>query len=342
MDLFKPKIVPGYVPDTFDNRDVWVDEVYAGDVELPRAFKVEGYAYRDQGPFPFCVSMACCAETRRQLATLELSQPHTFFNAGGSKTGSSIRNNLDHIVKLGAIPYTTMPFPEDLYAKFENWYDVMRKQALSIPSKDGKMIPGYAKVICNERDLKMAILNHGGLIVPVAAFGDYFKGKSKRTRSDDNHVVVLKGWDDDLGIWYLHDSLIWKTNGEHTVDKSYQFGSAYSILALPQNWREIRDEKRSEGMQDALNHYGLKRSLEREIEVANEMLKQFKAFNNQSVLEAAGRFWPLYTNAIAYGGYSYRDIVNDCYNWRRTGEHIFDLNHETREQWHKRVKGIIT
>lgn len=347
LDIFKPKSVPGFVQDSFDHRDVWVDELFGGTESLPKSFKTDGFAYKDQGLFPFCVAMACVAETQRRYAksdgkTYEFSQPHLFFNAGGNQNGSSIRDNLDVLVKNGAIKSELDPLPANVYDRPDNWYETMRKNALGIPFKDAKLIQGYARVICNEDTIKQAIMTYGACIVPVAAYGDYFKEGSKRTRWDDNHVVLVKGWDDDLNIWYLHDSLFWKTAGEHTVDKSYAFQSAFAIADLPENWREIRDAARSENMVNALDHYGQKRSLELEITVANEMLKQFKSFNNQSVLDASGRFWTTYINAIAYGGYTYKDVVNSCYNWRRTGQQLFDFDHQTRAQWAKTVKGLLT
>lgn len=338
-----PKFNSGYVPDELDPRDIWLDEVYAGDTDpLPESYRIEGLPFRDQGLYPYCGSMACTSAAQFEYSqigqTVEFSQPKTFYEAGGTPQGSTIRGNLDVLVKHGAIPYKDFPLPKDVNDRPEDWYQINKKTALDLPFRDAKKINGYAKVICLPDHLKRAILRYGCIIVPVAAYGAYFSptGYAKRVNWDDNHLVVLKGW--DKNGWLIHDSLSWKTNGDRWLDISYQFAVAYCLLDLPEDWREKRDEVRKATAPNALEHYGQRRSLAREIEVANELLKQLKAFNNQSVLEAAGRFWTVLTNAIAYGGYSYRDACNDVYNWRRTGQHIFDFNHETREQWAKRIK----
>ena len=343
---FPPKVNYGFKPDSFDPRDVWRDEVYAGEKPaLPKSFRVENISYKNQYQNPFCGAMAVTSLSQQKYKELdgqehEFSQPHLFYNAGGSIWGSSVRPLLEVATNSGLIPYNVLPISNDTMVFFKDRYDVEKKAALNIPFKDAKKINGYAKVICTEEKLKEAIMQDNGVVVPVAAYGAYFApGANKRVVGEDNHLVYLKGWDE--GKWLIHDSLAWQTQGDRWLDGSYQFASAYSILDLPENWKELRDIARANIAPSALEHYGQPRSLEREISVANELLVQLKAFNNQSVLEAAGRFWGLYTNAICYGGYSYRDCINSCYNWRRTGEQLFDFNHETRQQWYNRVKGII-
>lgn len=345
LNPFRPKQVFGYKPNSFDPRDVWRDEVYAGPTDkLPESFKTEGLSFKNQFQNPFCGAMAVVTAAQQKYKELngkeyEFSQPHLFYNAGGSIFGSSVRPLLDVATKSGLIPYKDFPINEDTTTFFKDRYPIERKTALDMPFRDAKKILGYAKVICNDAHLKQAIVEDGGVIVPVAAYGSYFtQDASKRVSGDDNHLVFLKGW--DKGKWLIHDSLAWKTNGDRWLDSSYQFASAYSVLDLPENWKEIRDGVRVELAPNALEHYGQRRSLEREIEVANELLKQLKAFNNQSVLEAAGRWWTILISAICYGGYSYRDCINSLYEYRRSGHHIFDFNLETRDQWYKRIKGL--
>lgn len=339
---FSPKLKSGYIPNDLDPRDVWLDEIYAGTEDpLPELYRIEGLPYKDQGLYPYCGSMSSITAAQYEYKQLgkdvEFSQSKLFYEAGGTPEGTSIRSNLDVLVNNGAIPYKDLPLPPNVYDRKDDWYSVNKKTALNMPFRDAKKINGYAMVICTEEKLKRAIMKYGCLLVPVAAYGAYFaEGASKRVNWDDNHLVALKGW--EKGKWLIHDSLAWKTKGDRWLDISYQFAVAYCLLDLPEDWREKRDEVRETLAPNALEHYGQKRSLAKEIEVANKLLEELKAFNNQSVLEAAGRFWGVLTNAIAYGGYSYRDCINDVYNWRRTGEHIFDFNHETREQWASRIK----
>lgn len=339
------KLNSGFLRDGADFRDVWLDEIYAGDTgPLPESYRIEGLPFKDQFQNPFCGAMAVVTAAQHKYKQLdgkdyEFSQPHLFYQAGGTVQGSSTRPLLDVATKPGLIPYKDFPIKNDTTTFFKDRYAAERKAALDMPFRDAKKINGYARVICTEDRLRSAILTYGGLVTPVAAYGAYFAdGASKRVNGEDNHLVYRHGWEKDRLL--VHDSLAWKTNGDRWLDSSYQFASAYCLLDLPENWREIRDEARAKVAPNALEHYGQRRSLEREIEVANELLKQLKAFNNQSVLEAAGRFWTVLVNAIAYGGYSYRDCINDVYNWRRTGQHIFDFNYETRDNWANRIKQL--
>lgn len=343
MNFFQPKQTFGFIPDSFDPKDFWRHEFYAGEkADFPKKFVVENLSFKDQGQFPFCGAMACTTAIQQKFKEAdgreyEFSQMHMFFHGGGQPYGSSIRGNLDVAVNNGVIPYKSLPLPEKINDRFDGWYETLKKTALNTPFRDAKKIPGYARVIPTEAKIKTAILEDGGLIVPVAAYGAYFtQDGSRRVKGEDNHLVYLKGWDENF--WYLHDSLSWKTNGERRLSLDYQFASAYSVLDLPANAREISDAGRAAVAPNALDHYGQKRNFERETAVANELVIRFKAFKNQSVFDAAGIFWPVYINAIAYGGYSYTDVINSCYNWRRTGQQIFDFNRETRLQWAQRVK----
>lgn len=346
FDFFKPKQIYGFIPDTFDDRDLWRDEIYAGNtVTFAKAYRTEGVSFKEQFQNPICGAMAIVTAAQQKYKELngkeyEFSQPHLFYNAGGTPQGSSIRPLLNVATKQGLIPYKDFPIKNDTTTFFKDRYEIERRTALNMPFRDAKKINGYAKVICNEAHLKEAIIADGGVAVPVAAYGAYFSDTaSKRVSGNDNHLVYLKGWDE--GKWLIHDSLAWKTNGDRWLDGSYQFASAYSVLDLPADWREVRDAVRAELAPNALNHYGQNRSLEREIAVANELLQQLKAFKNQSVLEAAGRWWLILVSSICYGGYSYRDCINSLYAYRRTGQHIFDFDHQTHAQWAIDKKHLI-
>lgn len=329
---------PGLIEDSFDPRDVWEDEVIGGEVSLPEKYLIEGLVYERQGGYPFCASFAATTllEYKYQKAGEEcaFSQPHLFFRAGGTTTGSTFRNNLEVARKSGLIPYPEMPMP-GIVPK-DNWYPTLRDEAFRIPFKDPKKLLNYVKVSPDREKIKAALLRHGPLLIGVCAKGDYYKGHSKRTYDYDNHAVLLVGWDER--DWIIFDSLSWaqKTNGYVTLDISYTFRSVYAVTELPDNWKEYVTEKREKPFENALNHYGKVRDFEAEQRFATKLLDAFNAFNNKSVTDAAGRFWPILINAGVYGGYSldyYKwgrwqpgDLINFVYHWRRTGEYLFDLN----------------
>jgi hypothetical protein len=180
------------------------------------------------------------------------------------------------------------------------------------------------------------------VLVGVAASGGWWKDKANRSKPEDNHAVLLVGYEQD-DSWIVFDSLQPEKdfNGYHRLSSEYTFSSAYAITELPANWKELRDEAR-EAPPGNKERYGKQRNYEAEVAFANKMLAEFKRFNNQSVLEAAGRFWETLIRAGVYGGYSLTytkwgrwmpgDLINSVYNWRRTGKHLFDFNKLRNEQ----------
>jgi hypothetical protein len=337
----------GYIEDTFDPRDVWADELFAGETkDLPEYHKEVGFKYEKQGVYPYCVSFACStlAEWKyRALHSKEhsFSQSHLFYTSEGNEKGSSARQNLNVLSSIGGVDYHLYPMPENVMKKPNDWLIIGRKYANGVPTGDAKKIPGYMRVISSKKNLKEAILDHGALVVGVWVNKKYYSGSAIREVEDDNHVVLLVGWDNVDGKWIIFDSLSWVEGnaGYGTLSQDYTFRFAYAIEALPEDWKQKRDEARKQP-QGALEHYGQQRVWQKELDAAQAILEAFKRLNNKPVFDAASRFWTVYINAVAYGGYSTTDILNDCYNYRRTGEQIFDFNLETRDQWATRVKGL--
>lgn len=319
----------GFVPDSFDERDIWEDEVLgSGDIEdVPPSYNVENLVYDQQGKFPFCVSFACSTLLEhlynKDGMSRAFSQPHLFFHAGGTSRGSGFRANLQILKNKGAIPYSQMPMPG---VKADDWEEALRKEAIAKPFNEAQTLKGYVKVTPTAEHLKKAVMAYGPLLVGVQAKGDYYSGSAKRSSGEDNHAVLLAGWTPRQ--WVIFDSLRWveKKGGYGTLDAEYKFNTAYAVTELPKNFVAKVEKVRSKPFEDALNHFGKVRNLEAEQRNAVKLLDAFKRFNNKSVLDAAGRFWTVYTNCLTYGDYTVTDLVNDTYNWRRTGQHIFDLN----------------
>lgn len=333
----------GFIQDTFDPRDIWLDEVLGGDeVTLPPAYTIEGLPYEPQGGYPFCASFASTTMLEylynRDGMGRAFSQPHLFFHAGGSKVGSTFRSNLNVAKDLlkGVIPYSKFPMPNPKIGKPEGWFETMSAKAFATPFNEALQLTGYARVISDQEHLKQAIMAHGPILVGVSTKGGYYQGNAKRVSPTDNHAVLLVGWTPTQ--WQIFDSLWWveKKGGYGTLDASYTFNSAYAITELPKNVKAKVEKVRSAPFEDALNHYGKPGDHEAEVRFANKMLDEFKRFNNQSVLDAAGRFWTVLINAGVYGGYSLSytkygmwqpgDLINFVYHWRRTGGYLFDLN----------------
>jgi len=337
--MLDPK-TPGLLSDSFDPRDIWLDEILAGETISPEKFIIEELPYERQFGFPFCVSFATTTlieyHYKKQGDVRAFSQPHLFFSAGGTTAGSTFRGNLYTAKERGVIPYTEMPMPKPDFIFLEDWFGNLKDQVARIGFKDSATITGFAHVQPNPEVLKAALLTSGPILVGVSTKGDYYKGNAKRASSIDNHAVLLVGWNEKS--WIIFDSLGWaeRTKGYVTLDLAYTFNTGYVVTELPKKWQKEVEAVRSEPFAHALNHYGKPRDYGAEVKFAGEMLTAFEKFNNKSVLDAAGRFWAVLINAGVYGGYNlsyYKwgmwqpgDIINDVYNWRRTGEHIFDFN----------------
>lgn len=339
-DLLGQTDNPGLLPDSFDPRDIWLDEILGGEVTLPKKFKIEGLNYQKQFSYPFCASFATTTMVEYQYKKLgkdlAFSQPHLFFRGGGSPTGSSFRGNLEVARQegKGLISENEMPLPKG--ERSANWFQELHDQAMRIPFKDAKRILGYARVQPDAEKLKAALTSYGPILIGVYAGGDYYHGHSLRSKPTDNHAILLAGWDER--DWITFDSLAWveRYQGYGTIGLQYALNSAYAVIEMPSNAKETVEKARSEPYAEALDHYGKPRNLEAEQRFAIAMLDEFRRFNNQSVLDAAGRFWFALINAGVYGGYSLSytkygiwqpgDLINFVYAWRRTGEFIFDLN----------------
>jgi hypothetical protein len=332
---------PGLLPDSHDPRDVFLDEIVSGsDSPLPRSYRTSGLKFEYQGAWPFCAAFATTtmSELAIRMATgqnWDFSQPHMFFRAGGTRNGSSFRANLGIATGGGCIPYARFPMPDGLYDL--DGFDAMRDRALAEPFGESHVVPGYARVVTDRDALKRAVIDHGALLVGVAASGGYWGDRAKRPRNKpDNHAVLLVGWEED-DAWVVFDSLEPAAgfDGYHVLSPDYRFDSAYAVTGLPEDWKEIRDAARTPPANNA-SFYGKRRNLELEQRNAIAMLDEFRRFGNKSVLDAAGRFWIMLVNAVTYGGYSisYRkwgmwqpgDVINDIYSWRRTGKHLFDFD----------------
>jgi len=345
----------GFLKDSFDPRDYWLDEVQllCGEEtkEIPDSYVVPDLKFDHQAGYPYCVSYAITTALEKKIRSYTgvvkaFSQPHLFHHSGGSQNGSWIRRTLNTVVDKGCIPEARLPRPQD---KPKDWFDKMQKEAESIPFADSSRLKVYARVAMEEPMMKQAIIDHGPIVTSLSTNRanfvqpNYWSKKFTRFTKTDTHAVLIAGWDEDEEgkYWIIFDSLNGGNygvgdhqgllDGYHRISREYDFYSGYVMVELPVNvnHEQVKEEvikNREVEFSVALSHYGKPRDFSKEVEVANELRRQFEDFKNQSVLEAAGKFWTTYINAVAYGNYSYRDCINDCYNWRRTGNHAFNLN----------------
>lgn len=325
----------GFIDNPFDERDVWEDEILGGvdTKDIPESYRIEGLRYQPQGSYPFCVSFAVTTMAEHWYKNeFSFSQPHLFFHSNGGKNGSSFRANLDTAREYGMVSESLAPMPERITGKPSDWLEALGGKYKAIPFSDAKKIGGYVRIKSDAESIKRAILQHGPLLVGVhAGSGDYYTGNGVRVKDTDNHAILLVGW--TKTHWVIFDSLFWvkKNSGYGTLSISYTFPSAYAMTSLPENWKQLRDEKRSNGWENVLNHYGKEGDHEKEVSTANELARLIA--KNKDAQSVAGKFWLVYVNAIVYGGYTFTDIINDAYNFATKGVHIFNFNNQTRSDW---------
>lgn len=344
MTKFSPY---GLLPQPFDPRDLWEDELLGGTAEeaLPASYKNPQIgAFEPQGAWPFCVAFSVTgmlegAIRKAQGIVLQLSQPHLFFNAGGGPNGTYFRAALDVAVKKGCISAGAFPMPAQLWDT--EAFDGFKRAALAQPFVNPKKALGYVRINPTAEAIKRAILKYGQVMVGVVASGGYWNADKLRPAGrDENHATRLFGWDDregKRGVFYAIDSLQPKANfdGVHTFSQDYEFFSIYALTELPADWKEQQAASRAK-YQTALDHYGKPRNLEAEQRASLALLDAFRRLTDKLTLDSAGPLWTVYVNAVAYGGYSvsYRkllrempgDIINDAYSRRVNGREVFDFN----------------
>lgn len=148
---------------------------------------------------------------------------------------------------------------------------------------------------------------------------------SKPKRISFLHAVVILGVDGN-GNWIFFDSLrkAGETNGIRVMSYDYDILTAFSFVDLPNGWKVTSHEVRDDKFANALNHYGLPRSIQIEQTMATNFSATIKL--NPTLSSLIGADWSICVNALSYGGYSEQDLLNHYTAIRRGLPPIFDLN----------------
>jgi len=340
----KPKNT-GFIEDVWDPRDIWVDELVKGtDEALPEEFLTDDLKFEPQGAYPFCGSFATITAIEHAIKKetgkeVNYSQPHLFFNCGGTKEGSSARGNLSRSKNFGLLDLEELPMPfiKDTTSEWEE----LKRKAFTKPGTD--KILGYVRVGTNKDQLKRAIRDYGVVITGAYAGSswgnNYWSKNHKRVKSYDTHLIDLVGWDED-GTWDIFDSLqpSGNFNGYHRFHNSYTFNFGYVITAISKDTIDSVNNGRKDPYQTCLDHYGKQRDLAAEIAFANKMYKTFEKYTDKRDLDAAGPWWSILINMGVYAGYNLEyykwgrwhsgDLINFVVQWRRSGftQTIFNPN----------------
>lgn len=333
--------LPNKLP--IDPRDAWKDLIMAGEINETKDVDHSSKLRKEfQGYKPFCVSYSS-AKVFDAIENKDSSQDALALMTNTQEWGNYTNAVFIWMAEQGLVKQSDFP---DI--SLETWntikglgnniknevpqniYDKLIK-----PKKLGWMRLDTSKTILSSEVQTKPLI----VIMPI---GESFYTKNDVIEPPKQqyllHQTVLAGIKHGKG-YKIHDSLRGPlADGEYYLDWNYPILSAYELTAsMPFDWKEKQQASLDKEFGFCLNHYDLPRDLSKEQFIAGEMVRAFRAFKNESVWQAAGKFWTVYVNAITYGGYSleyYRlgmkwtagDVINDCYQWRRTGKHIFDFN----------------
>jgi len=342
------KGVPGLKLDKIDDRlaqyDLIFDAPMGGETELGGGGSKDWSKYFDdffpQYKYPTCVAVTArnvkrAVQKAQGIANIEISPWHLFSSIPNSMRGSYPSDALTYLKGSGAVLERDKPYPGNGDYVW-NWtgykrfiYDGQRIPANARDEMGNYKVEGFSWVNPYYKSLLKDALNHSPLLMAVRMTKDWYNDfVDGRGWTEYLHLVSLKAIDSN-GCYHIHDSLssFYGFNGNRILDKDYPYIlSAYSIRDLPDDWKERQKNWLYEEFKVCVNHYGQLANPDKEREMAKILQDKFKKFNNQSVYEAAGRFWVALVNAVVYGNYSYTDAINFVYHWRRTGEYVFNLN----------------
>lgn len=284
-----------------------------------------------QGAKPYCTAYAAVHQ-REYFAQVDknylpLSPDALARFARNGPTGNTVQAPLDIARKMGIPLQSDYPGDSDNFDPSGAPYPPPALSSEALTRAAGYKFKDYAFLsITDVNGLKKALQKGiGGLSFGLdSGFADRQEGKPIYIKGTPTnyHEVTISGYTPN-GI-EVYCSLRVPT---YLVPWDYPYITSVDIpVDLPPNWKDIQDQAVVNLAPNNATYYGQKRNLAKEKEVATALQTAFLNFHNKSVYEAAGRFWNIYVRAIVYGNYSIMDTINDCYNWRRTNQHIFDFD----------------
>ncbi len=287
--------------------------------------------FRYQGSSYWCTAFAntdiASAFQKKEAGETKLFSPYElFYRTNGQLFGNYLLNAARGISE-SVVPeeYKPTPVPNSWGQKVYEEYKAGAKVNDWVFELGKKYrVKSYAIVKTDPDSLKAALnVSPLSIAIPIGK-GYWGKVAPKTGKNISTHNVVLSGYSKDG--WIIKDSLSGYPNfdGYHTLAWDYEILMAISFIDLPNDWKEIQDAAKKEVYGGALDHYGKRRDMTRELQAAESLKMALKThFTLKGVL---GAEWTVATNALAYGGYSLTDLLNHYTSIRRGKGKIFDLN----------------
>jgi len=312
----------------------------AGEAVVPKDWSGDMPAFRNQGAKPFCggysLSNAKYALDHNQNGNKSYNPDWIFYAGGGIQQGSCMPDLMSIVRYQGMVLDEDKPVLNPAKFDYSQW-DKQRADTLnvSVVAKERMKIAKIDSFSILYPQFFADALQHSPVILLVEFFQTYYEGLStnyvkapaKGSKVLSRHFVTLEKFLDN-GDFQVMDSITNKAgfDGHRIFNKDYPVVCGYSMRDLPLEWNDIMANQRRTEFWNCLAHYNLPRRFEDEVKVGYQMVVEFKKFKNDSVFNAASRFWTILINMVTYGGYSYTDCINFIYAWRRTGKYIFNVN----------------
>lgn len=334
--LFYKPPVTGYL---LDNEE-WIHalprhELFSGGDGKPVDWSVYAPKFRYQQSTLMCTAFAGCnlasMLNSRETGQEVLFSPIDLFNrAHGGIYGNTIQDTVK-AMQEAVMPESVCPWTFNI----DRWdYTILSLlDAYAGASVNGKMDQGkqyavkQATLVSTTANAMQQALAVSPLLAIVNVSKGYFDNPAPPASSGSLHAVVITNVADD-GKVKIFDSLTNSNSfdGFHWLAPGFPILYAFGVMDLPNDWENTQKANMQDKFSLVLARYGkpVDWKLEQKATVSLLDAKQF----NPTCASYLVANWQICINAVAYGGYSVQDILNQATSIRRGKGIIFDLNQQ--------------
>lgn len=246
---------------------------------------------------------------------------YTFYASGGTVYGNRVSSTLN-LMESGTVLEVDCPTPVPDSWGYAVW-EKYKNYAVSNRAKESaKMyaVKSYANVIPERNDMKKA-LEKSPLIITIGIGRGYFLNPAPAQWDySAYHALVCVKVEDD-GRVKVFDSLEQKQgfSGFHWLAADYPILTATSVIDIPESYKPTV-------VDPTTLYFGKPRNLAAEQAAVNLLIPVSKT--HPEIAGLLGHDWILSVNAMAYGGYTLTDILNQYFSIHRGLVPPFDLTEQ--------------
>lgn len=332
--------------DPIDPRNAVAEDlgiVAAGEiVPVPRLSDKVPFVKQRQGAIPFCTAFDNAYRLQYSIykmynLVVNISERYWGVISETTKDGNSCWK-VNQAGTKGVVKEDDCAFPDIFSWTWSKWPDLFDIDKQALNSVDRFFPPNWITIMPNNYLMLNQIVTDRPVGVIIPLFETWNAPEREVVANGKKiigwHKTTIDGRNAD-GTWTIIDSL---GPQKRILAPDYEFTYLEYYGTLPDNWKQTQSNNKNVLFPNCVVYrYGKPRQpLFDEQKVAIEMRKAFERFSNPIVRTVAGRFWNVYLNAVLYGGYNFQyyklgmwhagDVINDAYNFAKTGKHIFDFN----------------